>query len=111
MQNTGDSAAWLALSADCSECARVADSVTGYFRAGGYIKTNGERIQEAQRVKGMKGRAGRAYVIDTVADPVKFKRSAGQKEESLPGGKERYIVFLARAGSSWQVTDFSRFSG
>lgn len=104
MQNTGDAANFLALSKSCGPCERFADLVTGFYDAGGYVKTAGWRVRGVEVLSATGNR--RLLLVHVLGRPTEYKESSTGVVKRLPGEKTQYQFTLQAAGTSWVVRDF-----
>lgn len=104
MQNTGDATEFLSLSEKCDACTRLADLVTGFYSAGGYVKTAGWRILGIEVMK--PGGSRRLLLVHVDGRPTEYKESSTGVVKRLPGERTQYQFTLREAGTSWKVRDF-----
>ena len=106
MQNTGETEAFLALSAkSCQPCQDLAEVVSGYFDAGGYVETGGLTIKSIRPLN--PGETGSAeFIVSAVSTPTEYKESRSGDSQTLPGGKAEFRFVLTQRQSEWLVTDY-----
>jgi len=106
MQNTGDTAPYLALTTNCATCKAFAKQIAGIYEAGGYVHTKGWIVKSVVLEKG--GAADEPTYLITVDDsPTTYAESKGGQVEHLSGGHSRHNVFLVRTAQGWTVQDYT----
>ena len=104
MQNTGDSSDFLQLSMNCAPCTRFADLITGFYDAGGYVKTAGWRVVSIDDLQGS-GRT-RLLLVHVDGRSTTYKESSDGPTKHLPGERTQYQFTLRATGPSWVVRAF-----
>ena len=108
MQNTGETEAFLAVSDKCIACVQLADLVTRYYDAGGYVETQGWTL----RVLNQLSRTGRTieFEAEIKSAPTVYLEEAGGTVEHLPSGqgKERFVVRSTDGG--WQMIEIAEIA-
>jgi len=104
MQNTGRTAAYLAMSKDCAGCRHLARTIHGYYAAGGHVQTAGWRIDSIDSPPSATGVV--TYYVTAYAAPMTIQESSSTAVEHIPGRPVRYLIsVLVRPGSgSFTVT-------
>jgi hypothetical protein len=102
MQNTGDTAEYRQISALCRPCLEVAEQVEGYFKAGGYVKTDGWTIEALSATR--RGRSA-SVRIDVDSARTTYVVAQGEDEKELAGGRGSYLLSLRARESSWVLAD------
>ena len=105
MKNSGDPAAFLELTKSCDPCQRLVDTVTGFYRHGGYVKSDGWRVTAVVKSETPSSRE-RVYLVDVTSGATEYKRSKSGPVLHLTGGEARYRFSLLKSGESWRVTDY-----
>jgi hypothetical protein len=108
MQNSGDTAAYRALTPDCVDCQQFADQVERYYAAGGYIRFGGQEMLSSTRL----GSNGPRSVYEVVVDPepTEYATAAGKPSKTLAGEKLTYKVTLAEADQSWLLAEATQLA-
>jgi hypothetical protein len=107
MLNSGRTAAYLALSESCAECRALAQTVHGFYAAGGYVHTDGWRIDS---VKGPPSAEDVGlYAVHVHTAPESIKEASARAVEHIPGRSVTYLLGVRRTSGSYGVT--SRTSG
>jgi hypothetical protein len=102
MQNSGRTAAYLALSQDCAECRDLAKTIHGYYVAGGYVRTHPWRIDAIDTPPTSQGVV--LYVVHGQAPPATIKASSTKAVEHIPGRTISYLIGVLKKGDSYTVT-------
>ena len=102
MQNTGDTSEYLELSEKCGPCREIAEDVSSFYEAGGWIKFQGNELGEISLYEQTEGR----YLVPVQVRPTKFQTDGAAAPQNLPGGALKYIVSLEPEGQGWQVVGF-----
>jgi hypothetical protein len=109
MENSGNTAEYLAMSKQCSACKGLADQIEGIYKAGGYVKTDGWTILSTKFSKPNKqGVLSATMKID--AAPTKYVEAEGGEVQELDGGVQRQLVTLSASGGTWNVDDIEQIA-
>ncbi len=100
MENTGDAAEYRKLSAKCEACMGLADTIEGWYDAGGYVKWDGWRITRVTS----RGGSATEFVVRVVSSPTEYKERAEGPVKSYSGGRGAHLLTLERREGSWAVT-------
>jgi hypothetical protein len=100
MQNTGDAEAFLGISPACRPCRDLADQVTGFYRAGGFIRIEFQDVISIRRLSDTE------FLANVDAATTRYKRSASDKAQTLPGGPNEYRIKLGRVRGTWEMREF-----
>jgi hypothetical protein len=107
MQNTGETTEYRSISQACRPCIEVADQVEGYFKAGGYVKTDGWTIRSIEVPK--PGAAKKlTLTLDVDSAPTEYVESAGGEIQHFEGGRVLELVTMSRADGDWAVLDLEQ---
>lgn len=105
MQNTGDTDAYLALSAKCRPCKATADRVEEIYAGGGFVRTKGWIVRGVMDQTGASG--GPILDLAIESSPTEYKESPDAALQSLPGGQLTMRVRLNKA-QPWQVVQLTQ---
>jgi hypothetical protein len=100
MQNSGETDEFRAMSPHCRPCNRLADQVTGFYDAGGFVRI---KDQEVQNVKAL---SRTEFLVTVDAAPTEYRESADAELERLGGGPTEYRMILKRAEEGWVVAHY-----
>jgi hypothetical protein len=101
MQNTGRTAAYLALSRGCVPCRRLAHTVEHYYAAGGYVHGGGWRIDSIRSSPSSSGYE--TYTVRARTAPAAIRESSSSRVLRLPSRRVSYEISLLADGSSYTV--------
>ncbi len=107
MQNSGDTADYLAVSSKCKSCVAVAKRIQGIFEAGGFVQTDGLEILNVIDQSGATGR--KVLDVRVRSSPTVLRESAGAREQRLPGGTVTYRMRLSPR-SPWQLVQLTQLA-
>jgi hypothetical protein len=102
MENSGDTTEYMRLSARCDSCKALAETIEGYYGAGGSVHWAGWTIHA---INGESGSGRNAYSVDVTSGPTRYKESASAPTKRLQGGKSTHLIRLAKSGASWVVVE------
>ena len=102
MQDSGKTAAYLALSQDCAECRDLAETIHGYYAAGGYVRTHPWRIDAIDTPPTSRGVV--LHVVHGHAPPATIEESSTKAVEHIPGRTISYLIGVLKKGDSYTVT-------
>ncbi len=100
MQNTGETASFLAASPGCRSCRETANLIEEYYANGGFVRTEGRAILDISQLK-----EDRVYDVRVRSAPTEYKRREGGPVETFPGGVTTYRVTLKKFDGEWRLTD------
>ena len=100
MQNTGQTAEFLAASRGCRSCAATARLVEDYYASGGFVRTDGRAILDIQEVTD-----DRVYDVRVRSAPTKYRERRGGPLQEFPGGITTYRITVQQASGAWVLTD------
>ncbi|WP_324503779.1 hypothetical protein [Nocardioides sp.] len=104
MQNSGRTAAYRRMVAPCVSCQGFADRVQSYYRAGGFIDTDGWVITSiAATDEG--SRRSPVFILDVDSQPTQYRETASGSLKHLPGGPTSFRVTLERRPQYWLVSE------
>jgi hypothetical protein len=106
MENTGKTGPYQAISEGCHSCTQLANDVSGFYAAGGYVRWGGWQIVSIRPYS--KNGSGRAFAMTARAATTNYKESASGELKKLHGGLATDVVSLRRTGHSWQVVGFTK---
>ncbi len=96
---------WSVSTKRCPPCKRIASTVSSYYEAGGYVKTEGWAINSIAAVNpGAEGPATFQVRVDSA--PTRYKKSSSSPVERFTGGPLEYTFELARRNNSWLVDNY-----
>jgi hypothetical protein len=107
MENTGRTAAFLALSRKCDECRALAHNIARRYAAGGYIRWDGLRIDSikappsSQRVM--------LFTIHGHSAAMTYRDASSQPEHHLRGRRVTYLVGVMSEPGSPSVTSWTSY--
>ena len=101
MENTGDTAAYRELSADCTACTDLAEIIEGWYEAGGFVKWDGWRVLSVKP----RGGSDTEFAVRVRSAPTEYKESAEGETKSFPGGPGAHLLVLEPSGGSWVVVE------
>lgn len=107
MQNSGDTAAYRALSDNCIGCDSLAATVEQYYGAGGSITWGGWRITRIRRFDPSQIE----YQVSVDSAPTRYREVSGGPLKRLTGGPAEWVIELRKEGQSWVVTDKDELIG
>jgi hypothetical protein len=101
MENTGETAEYLAMSRGCKACRLLARDVDRYYAAGGSIHWGGWHILtiRSSRITG----PTRVLVVNVDSAPTRYKIAAGSPLERLPGGPATHQLTIRTIDGEWQL--------
>ena len=102
MQNTGRTAAYLAMSKDCAGCRHLAHTIHGYYAAGGHVHTAGWRIASIDAPPSATGVV--TYYVTAQAAPMTIQESSSTAVEHIPGRPVHYLISVLVRPGSFTVT-------
>lgn len=108
MQTSGDTTRYRAVNLNCSSCERFADQIDSIYRDGGYVHTRGGTVQRVRRVGGPRDRPQLRATVRS--SPTSYLAVKGGDVESLPGGRNTYLITLKIKSGEWFVTDYAEVS-
>jgi hypothetical protein len=108
MQNTGDSSVYRSLTAGCSTCAKFADLVDTYYKAGGYISIGGQRIKSISPIPA--DAPNLVYDVSVDPKPTRYAEEAGGPAQTLRGDPAVLRVTLKQEDSSWKLVDYTQLT-
>lgn len=98
MQNTGDTAGYLSLTANCSSCQATADRIKAIYGAGGAVHYSGARVVWVKKM----GLALWRYKV--IAGRTTYRESSKGRMRHLDGGPFTLRVSLDKEPGRWLVT-------
>lgn len=101
MQNTGETAAFLAVSKSCRPCASLAKRVDRIYSAGGFIRLDTQRVADIDL--GSRSATIKQFDVVVITAPTKYRESEDGKLLSYGGGRASYQLTLIREESSWRM--------
>jgi hypothetical protein len=101
MQNTGKTAAYLALSRECTACRRLAHTVAGYYAAGGFVHGGAWRIGSIKIAPSSSGIV--TYTVLARAAPMTVRESSSEPVQHVSARLVTYEIGLLAKGSSFTV--------
>lgn len=104
MQNSGRTAAYRRLVAPCVSCEGFADRVQRYYRAGGFIDTDGWVVTSIAATDDGSRRSP-VFILAVVSQPTQYRESASGGLKHLPGGPTKFRVTLQRRPQTWVVSE------
>ncbi|CUR57304.1 conserved hypothetical protein [metagenome] len=102
MENSGETSEYLKLSERCDSCRDLAETIEGYYRAGGSVRWGGWTIHA---INAEPNSGTNAYSVDVSSAPTRYKESASGPTKRLEGGDSTHLLRLAKSGLSWVVVD------
>jgi hypothetical protein len=106
MENTGKTGPYLAMSEGCKSCTQLANDVSSFYAAGGYVKWGGWQIVSIRPYS--KHGSRREFAMKARAATTSYKESASGERRTLDGGLATDVLSLRRSGDAWQVADFTK---
>lgn len=103
MQKSGDAADFLALSDGCEACKSTADRYRDIYASGGEI-TGGKITVTSTRRLGRNGRQ-ETWIAAVSVTPTKYRESAADDVQRLPGGDGAFRLVIARWAGSYVVNE------
>jgi hypothetical protein len=97
IQRTGNTHQFREMSQGCRGCTKLANLVDRIYAHGGYIDTNGWRINKIAS-----SRSGLFDLYVFVA-PTTYAESKSDPKRHLPGGPAHFQLRIKRSGQSWSV--------
>lgn len=107
MENTGETSAYSAMTANCRPCSGLVTQVRAFYRAGGYIHWSGLTIVSIDAFSADAG-PGESFTIKFDARTTRYKASASSIVKTLSGGPSTDVLTLQRTAASWTVTARAR---
>ncbi len=105
MQNSGDTAPYLALTRGCKSCNDVAAIVDRYYAKGGFIRFEGTEIIRIKNTG--TSRDIRQFDVARRFGQTEFATGAGKRTQRYPGGSDRIRITIKREGASWVVNRYA----
>jgi hypothetical protein len=102
MQNTGETKRFESVSVGCQPCESFADRIAAISAAGGYVRTDGWRI-ESLRCTGSSGR--KRCDAEVVSAPTTYREQERAKEKHLGGGELSVVFELRRLQGAWNMVN------
>lgn len=102
MQRSGETAAYLAISSECTACKSLAENVEAIYADGGRIEFDGSDIVRVQR----SGAKPPTYDVDLALARTLIHRPGQAKPQLLPAGEMSIRVTLKKSQGSWVVTHY-----
>jgi hypothetical protein len=106
MENTGKTGPYLAMSQGCESCTQLANDVSNFYSAGGYVRWDGWQIVSIKHYADHGHR--RAFAMRARAGATQYKESTSGELQTLAGGLATDVVALARTDTSWRVVGFTK---
>jgi len=106
MQNTGDTAEYLAMAPECPSCKKLANRVTEYYADGGWIKFKGSTLGTIENYENTENR----FLVPVDSGSTEYRTSKTAQTESFQGGKVEFIVTLEPVGDDWQVLEMHQLA-
>ncbi len=104
MQNTGETGSFRRLNHRCKPCDRLANLVRNYYRAGGYVKTEGWRITGIEPIA--KRGDTRVVMVHVDGGPTEYRESSDSRTKHLPGERTRFQFTVRKLSDGWAVLDY-----
>jgi hypothetical protein len=101
MENTGDAATYLSISESCLACRQLAQDISRYYSAGGYVKWGGWRFRSITRDESRGNTI--VYVVKVNSQPTTYRKSAAGSVHHLPGGPSTHQLTLKHTSGGWQM--------
>jgi hypothetical protein len=105
MENTGRTARFLAMSRDCPLCHQLAQHISGYYAAGGFIRGGAWRIDSIEVPPRSGG--GIIYTVHAHQAPMTFRQSSSRPVQHFHGGPITYLLGVAPTRGSYTVTSMT----
>lgn len=102
MLNTGDTAAYDAVTSPCQPCGRLADEVSGYYAAGGHLSSDGVDIHSVELVE------PDVYEVRLSSSPSIIRRSSAAEPERIEGEEITYRARLQSTDDGYLLADLQR---
>jgi hypothetical protein len=102
MENTGDTADYLALSRGCLACQELAHTIRQYYSAGGYVRWGGWRILSIE--VNSKQHDATTYAVRNRSMPTTYRKARDSSLQHFSGGVTTELLQLARTHGTWRVT-------
>ncbi|WP_181309490.1 hypothetical protein [Nocardioides campestrisoli] len=99
MRNTGDTAAYDAITGPCAPCGDLSDQVASYYAAGGYERWEGYTIRSFREV------GDGLYEIATTFPPSEYKASAESAVQKVKGGSALFHLSVTYDGGRFVLQD------
>lgn len=107
MQNTGETAAYRAVTSRCQACVDLADLVEKYYEAGGYIRTEGHTVLS---IDARAPASAHVFLVRMRSAPSQYKESRDAPIQRLEGGTSDYELTLSRESSGWSLLFISEMA-
>jgi hypothetical protein len=109
MKNSGEAEAFLALTRGCTPCVDLSELIEGYYRAGGFVETDGWTVVSVDRDPSSSAKRP-AYVMRVDSAPTRYREKAGGRLKHLTGGELEYRVTLLKTRGGWRVANYIQVS-
>lgn len=101
---TGQAGAFREYTSLCTKCSQLADTIEGYYAAGGWVKTRTWRIKRLERVGGSADKP--EFLVEKESPPTRYRESSSGPIKRLDGGASTRHVWLRRTGTGgWVIFD------
>lgn len=108
LQKSGKTGSFLAMTDGCSSCEELAALVHSYYQSGGFVRWDGWTIKAIKELNSTPQHA--SFRVEAISGPTEYRESAKGPLKRFPGEEGAYLLELRSAGSSWSVTDRSKFN-
>jgi len=104
LQNTGESAAFRALSDRCAPCDSLAERIESIYKGGGDVHTDGWRVLTVSENGHLE------FDVAVESAPTRYREEEGAPLQRFPGGRLKYLFKLSRVGDEWRVHSFGEYA-
>ena len=101
----GDTKAYREMTPKCEGCQTTSGKVEKYYKAGGYVSTEGRKIVSI-RPSDRSPSLEHVYLVEVDSAPTTYKTSTSAPEERLKGGVSVYEVYLTKKAGNWKFVDY-----
>jgi hypothetical protein len=106
MQNTGETAAFMAMCPDSGSCQQLVRLVDSYYEAGGWLKTKPWTVVGVEKV----GQSGATLQLNAEirSSATEYKKSSSSPVERFEGGLTHNQLFLRRLNGDWVIQEWTQ---
>lgn len=106
MQNSGATRTYQTLiDPNCEPCNKFMQLVEGYYRDGGYVKTQPWQVNRVTK-RPPSNPGEREFEVEVTTSMTEYKTSATAPLKTLEGGDTRLAVTLRRDETSWLILNY-----
>jgi hypothetical protein len=108
MHNSGQTADFMSLSKGCTACEQLAEQITEFYAAGGYVKTKGWTVLSINELEPFAKR--RIFRVKIDSAPTTYKESSDGAVKALQGGVTLQRFELIQRDDRWTTVSLSQLA-